>query len=76
MLDVDYDLAVAWKRLVSGKYEKRDELLLRHELLELEYERKYNLTIAEAHNMANKKYNWEKQMFDELGEEGEKYGLL
>lgn len=57
LLDPDYDMAVAWKRLVSGKYYPRDITLLRHELLESEVEKRYNLTIADAHRMAKSKYN-------------------
>lgn len=71
-----YDMAVAWKRLVDGKPEERDLLLLRHELLESQIEKQYNLTASEAHAMAKKKYNWEQAIFDLFGEEGEPDGLL
>ena len=43
MLDADYDIAVAWNRLRSGKFEDRDITLLKHELLESELEQMYNL---------------------------------
>lgn len=76
MLDADYDMAVAWLRLRSGKFEDRDITLLRHELLESQLEMMYNLTISEAHHMASKTYNWEQQLFDECGEGGEQDGLL
>lgn len=76
LFDADYDMAVAWKRLSEGKPEERDILLLRHELLENQYEKMYNLTVSDAHKMANEIYPWDKKLFEELGEEGEKDGLL
>jgi hypothetical protein len=71
-----YDMAVAWNRLVDGRPESRDILLLQHELLESQVEKEYNLTASEAHAKAKKKYNWEKKLYDDLGEEGEPDGLL
>lgn len=71
-----YDMAVAWQRLASGTPEERDFLLLQHEILESQVEKMYNLTAAEAHEMAKAKYNWEQKLFDDLGEEGEPDGLL
>lgn len=72
----DYDMAVVWNRLYKGEYLDRDILLLKHELLESELEKKYNLTIAEAHKRATEKYDWATRVEDELGEGGEPYGLL
>lgn len=76
MLYPDYDMAVAWKRLYEGAPEERDILLLKHELLESQVEKKYNLTIAEAHELAKKEYDWEAKLIEDLGEDGEPYGLL
>ena len=76
MLDPDYDMAVAWKRLVSGDFQSRDIMLLKHELLESKLEEEYNLTIAEAHARAKTVYDWEKELFDAVGKDGEKDGLL
>ncbi len=76
LLDPDYDMAVAWERLYNGNFLPRDITLLNHELLESKYEKMYNVTIAEAHSMAEKEYDWWKQVVDELGEDGEKDGLL
>lgn len=76
LFEPDYDMAVAWKRLVEGNPEKRDILLLKHELLESELERKYNLTAAEAHERANKAYAWDIELLKELGESGEADDLL
>lgn len=72
----DYDMAVAWKRLYEGAPEERDILLLNHELLESTLEKEYNLTIAEAHKRAKEVYDWESKLIEDLGEDGEPYGLL
>lgn len=74
--DADYDMAVAWKRLVEGMPKERDILLLQHELLESKLEKEQNLTAAEAHAIANKTYAWDKKLFEELGEGGEDDDLL
>ena len=72
----DYDMAVAWNRLYRGKILERDILLLRHELLESTLEKKYNLSIAEAHEKATERYDWASKIDEELGMDGEPYGLL
>ena len=74
--DVDYDMAVAWKRLTNGTPEKRDILLLKHELLESQLEKKYKLVASEAHAKANGSYPWDKVLLKELGEMGEADDLL
>lgn len=76
LLVPDYDMAVAWKRLANGKPEERDIVLLNHELLESKLEKEYNLTIAEAHATATKKYDWASRLISDLGEKGEPDGLL
>lgn len=72
----DYDMAVAWNRIYQGEAKERDILLLHHELLESQLEKKYNLTIAEAHAKATSKYDWVSKLIEEVGEDGEPYGLL
>ena len=72
----DYDMAVAWKRLQSGTQLPRDITLLRHELLESQIEKQYNLSASEAHAIADKQYNWWEQLVGEIGEGGEPDGLL
>ena len=72
----DYDIAVAWNRLKEGNPEPRDIILLEHERLESYLEKEYNLTISEAHEKANRIYNWEKALKDAVGEGGEPDGLL
>lgn len=74
--DADYDMAVAWNRLVNGKPKERDLLLLNHELLESKIEMKYNITASEAHAKASELYAWNEKLLEELGEGGEKDGLL
>ena len=76
MLDPDYDMAVAWKRLQQGRPKERDILLLKHELFESQMEKRYNLTVAEAHAMATKKYDWQSRLESEVGTRGEPDGLL
>ena len=44
--------------------------------LESELEKLYALSAAEAHELAKKKYDWEKKLDEELGKEGEADGLL
>lgn len=72
----DYDMAVAWKRLQNGDYYSRDITLLNHELLESQIEKEYNLTAREAHDRADKIYNWLKQLWEETDGKGEPDGLL
>lgn len=76
ILDPDYDMAVAWNRLYNGEQLDRDILLLNHELLESTLEKRYNLTISEAHARATEKYDWATKLFDDLEEGMEKDGLL
>lgn len=72
----DYDMAVAWRRLVEGRPEERDILLLAHELLENQYEMEYNMSASEAHAKASEKYDWAAVIYEMFGEDGEPDGLL
>ena len=69
-------MAVAWKRLSQGKPEDRDILLLKHELLESQVEKEYNISASDAHAIATKKYDWAKAVDEMFGEDGEPDGLL
>lgn len=71
LLDADYDMSVAWQRLINGAYEERDILLLKHEYLESRIEKRYNLTNKEAHDITIRKYDWYKKLREEKGELGE-----
>lgn len=56
----DYMMAESWRRLVEGNPQPHDITLLRHELLE---EKMVNqgLSQDEAHRIASKKYNYDKE---------------
>ncbi|GAA0061724.1 minor capsid protein [Clostridium sp. CTA-1] len=67
LLDSDYDMAIAWQRLIDGNFKERDILLLKHEYLESILEKKYNLSNAEAHKRTTKLHDWVKVMENETG---------
>lgn len=69
--DADYNMAVAWQRLVNGEFLDRDILLLKHEYLESVVEKKYNLTYREAHDRTTLKHDWNGELIKEVGEYGE-----
>lgn len=75
VFDADYDMAVAWQRLINGTYEDRDIVLLKHELLESQVEKEYNLNYRDAHNIAQKKYPWSDIIDQMFGGEGEHVDL-
>lgn len=52
-------MAQSWQRLINGKYEEKDMVLLKHEYAELRYMEK-GMTQNEAHIKASKKYNYAK----------------
>lgn len=69
--DADYNMAVAWQRLINGGYLDRDIMLLKHEYLESVVEKKYNLTYREAHDRTTLKHDWNGVLEKEVGEYGE-----
>lgn len=69
--DADYNMAVAWKRLIAGEFLDRDLLLLKHEYLESGLEKKYNLIYREAHEITQAKYDWDSALMKEVGTYGE-----
>lgn len=71
LLVPDYDMSVAWQRLINGNFEKRDILLLKHEYLESGIEKRYNLTNKQAHDITTKKYDWWGKLESEKGDLGE-----
>ena len=73
--DANYDMAIAWQRLINGNFEDRDLVLLNHELLESIIEKEYNCTYREAHNMAEEKHAWDKIIDDLFGGDGENVSL-
>ena len=54
-----YDMAQSWQRLIAGKYEEKDIILLKHEYAELRYMER-GLSQNEAHIRASKRYNYAK----------------
>jgi SPP1 gp7 family putative phage head morphogenesis protein len=58
----DYEMAQSWQRLIDGKaIEKHDYVLLKHEFNELSLMKK-GYSQEHAHDIANKKYNYEKAL--------------
>lgn len=72
----DYNMAVAWQRLINGEPEETDILLLKHELLESQAEKNYTLSASQAHAIAKKQYPWDETILDKFGEDGEEDGSL
>lgn len=61
--DPDYDMSESFRRILEGKNIKpHDITMLKHENLELNLMKKYNMVYEDAHNMANLKYNYEKEL--------------
>ena len=72
MFDPDYDMAESFRRILDGKdIKSHDIILLKHENLELNLMKKYNLVYEDAHNLAVRKYDYEKAL-DEFLKEVEK----
>ncbi len=74
--DADYDMAVAWQRMINNEHLDRDIVLFNHELLESNVEQAYNLSYKEAHAIAQKEHNWDAMLKEETDGEGEPYGSL
>lgn len=64
--DTSEEIVKAFERLKTKEFTNTDLLLLKHELTELTYmkNKKYNIYEI-AHEMANKKYNWEEVIKNE-----------
>ncbi|MDR1805812.1 MAG: hypothetical protein LBQ80_03460 [Clostridium sp.] len=57
--DPDYDMAVSWQRLISGKdIQEMDIVMLRHELMEFELMQTHGLNYTEAHAITEKTYSY------------------
>lgn len=58
--DPDYDMSQSWQRLREGKnIQDIDLVMLRHERLESQLMNRYNYGYREAHELTNKKHNYE-----------------
>ena len=56
-------MANSWQRLREGKnIKKADIIMLRHEALEHYLMNKYNFSYKEAHNVVEKRYNYNKEL--------------
>lgn len=63
----NYDMTLAWERLINGNFYGTDILLLKHELYELTY---YNLLkqfielplVSTAHDASNLHFNWQQSL--------------
>ncbi len=60
--DCDINIALAWQRLEQGNFTDLDILLLNHELEELTIMKSTGYYYEKAHELANKKYNWQKEV--------------
>lgn len=68
--DSDFDMAIAWERMTTGKNIKPSDLiLLNHEIYERKLMKEKGLSYYEAHTLANEKYNWEAVLLKENGDE-------
>jgi len=57
--DPDYTMSESFRRLLEGTDVKdHDVLLLKHEKLEADLMKRYNMTYQEAHDLTNTKYNY------------------
>lgn len=62
----DYDMALAWQRLVEGKNIKNSDIvLLHHERLESYLMNKYNYKYEDAHSIVCRKYNYVKALMED-----------
>ena len=59
----DYDMSESFRRILEGKNIKpHDITMLRHENLELNLMKKYNMVHEDAHSLAEQKYNYKKEL--------------
>ncbi len=71
MFDPDYDMAESFRRILEGKDIKpHDIIMLKHENLELNLMKKYNIAYEDAHELAERKYNYSKALLAFLEEIG------
>lgn len=62
-LILDYDMSESFRRILEGKNIKpHDITMLKHENLELNLMKKYNMVHEDAHSLAEQKYNYKKEL--------------
>lgn len=64
----DYYQAQAWQRLTEGQGTETDKVLLHHEYLELTEMRLHGYNYDEAHEIANKEFDWWSALVKEMEE--------
>lgn len=70
--DSDYDMAESFRRILEGKNIKpHDIIMIKHENLELNLMRKYNMVYEDAHELTETKYNYAKSLVKFLEEMGD-----
>lgn len=70
--DPDYDMAESFRRILEGKNIKpHDLVMLKHENLELNLMKKYNMVYEDAHDLTNKKHNYQDALDKFLKEMGD-----
>ena len=63
LFDPDYPIAQSWQRLKNGDIKDHDLTLIKHELEEMRIkESNPSISHLDAHNMANQKFNYEKEV--------------
>ena len=62
----DYMMAESWRRLIDGKPEPHDIIMLKHELMEKELMKK-GMSQEEAHIVTSQKYNYDKEATEFYG---------
>lgn len=62
----DFAMAESWQRLINGNIKPHDITMLKHELEEMKLV-KLGKTQSEAHNLANIKYNYTREVVDFYG---------
>ena len=61
--DADYDMAESFRRILEGKNIKHHDItMLKHENLELNLMKKYNMVYEDAHDLAVMKYDYKKEL--------------
>lgn len=57
--DPDYDMSESFRRILEGNNIKlHDIIMLKHENLELNLMKKYNMSYEDAHALTDRKYNY------------------
>ncbi|MFD2670541.1 hypothetical protein [Marinicrinis sediminis] len=61
--DPDYEMAMAWERLINNEYLEKDILLLHHELFESTYMKLNGATYEQAHRASEEYFRWNESVY-------------